>query len=75
METFEDGRVVSDYAKLFDAKLNGNPGVWEWVQLKMLGRVPQKVDASLAVAERAIPLGSALMSFKRWHLHVLHSRQ
>ncbi|CAM9380778.1 unnamed protein product, partial [Sphacelaria rigidula] len=52
VETFEDGRVVSDYAKLFDAKLNGNPGVWEWVQLKMLGRVPQKVDASLADSHR-----------------------
>lgn len=42
VETFEEGFVVSDYAKLFadkaNRKLNGNPGIWEWAQLKMLGR-------------------------------------
>ena len=42
METFEEGFVVSEYVKLFSKKrvgrLNGNPGMWEWGALKLLGR-------------------------------------
>eukprot|EP00903_Cladosiphon_okamuranus_P010218 g9677.t1 len=39
VETFEEGVVVSEYAKLFSNKpRNGNPGMWEWGAAKFFGR-------------------------------------
>lgn len=36
--------MVSDYVKMFKpAKLNGNPGVWEWAQLRMVNKPASEV--------------------------------
>ncbi|CAM9824375.1 unnamed protein product [Pylaiella littoralis] len=45
VETFEEGVVVAEYAKLFGKKpLDGEPGMWEWGCSKLLGgrRRPQQ---------------------------------
>lgn len=45
VETFEDGFVVSDYAKMFEKKkpLNGNAGMWEWGATKLFGKAYPQV--------------------------------
>lgn len=45
VETFEDGFVVSDYAKMFEKKrpLNGNTGMWDWGMTKLFGSTHPQV--------------------------------
>eukprot|EP00752_Nemacystus_decipiens_P002274 g2155.t1 len=63
VETFEEGVVVSEYAKLFSNKpRNGNPGMWEWGAAKFFGRRPPQPQDGLELEGPSPSLGHFIVT-------------